>query len=446
MAPVPSSGRTRRRARVERWAPVFVLAAGVRAFYWSMLTPGWRPDADADQYVQLSRSLADGHGFSLVFPQLERHATAFRPPLYPLALTPGALLFGDALWPARLLNLVIGCVVVVLAGVLTARIAGRTAGLVAALLVAVYPPLVANDTISLTEPLALALLLGVVLLLDDERWVWAGVGTGLILLTRPNGYLVLAILAVWAWRTLDLRRAAAFAGIAVLVFAPWLVRNQVQVGTWRPTTSDGFTMAAIYAQPAQDAGTFIDPAFSPAYDDDVHNFARFDEAEWNQLLTDEATRGVKDHPGYVWRTVRRNFRGYFELSPHLNRYPERNDGRNWHVRQASLPLFYVVAVVGLVGLFRVRRDPRTIVLVAITAQFVVLSLLLVAPPRLRAPFDLATCIGAGVVVAELLALRVRRRAGAEGFDDDPIHTASVVLSPPPSAGPGDAGPSAEPSA
>jgi 4-amino-4-deoxy-L-arabinose transferase-like glycosyltransferase len=432
MARDPFSDRARRwRPRLARWVPVFALAAAVRAAYWSMFTPHWVPDADADQYVQLSRSLAHGHGFALVFPQLERHATAFRPPLYPLLLTPGTLVFGDALWPARLLNLLIGSAVVVLAGVLAARVAGRAAGLLAAVVVALYPPLIANDTVSLTEPITLLLLLAVILLLDDDRWVAAGVGTGLVLLTRPNGYLVVAVLVVWAWRKLDLRRAVALAAIALLVFAPWLVRNRIQVGTWRPTTSDGFTMAAIYAPPAQAAGTFVDPAFSHAYDDPEHTFARFDEAEWNQLLTRDALHGVREDPGYVWRTVRRNVRGYFELSPGLNRYPERNDGRDWGVRQAVLPVFYVVALAGLVGLWRVRRDPRVLVLVAITAQFVVLSLVLVAPPRLRAPFDLATCIGAGILLAELLGRRRVRAASSGGaFANDPVHSASVVLAHP----------------
>ena len=65
--------------------------------------------------------------------------------------TPGALLFDHALWPARLLKVVLGSLVVGLAGVLAARIAGRTAGWCTAAVAAVYPPLLANDTVTLTE-------------------------------------------------------------------------------------------------------------------------------------------------------------------------------------------------------------------------------------------------------------------------------------------------------
>ena len=44
-------------------------------------------------------------------------------------------------------------------------------------------------------------------------------------------------------------------------------------------------------------------------------------------------------------------------------------------------------------------------LLAVVAQFVLLSLVLVAPPRLRAPFDLAMCLGAGLLVASFVDAR-----------------------------------------
>ena len=387
--------------RTIRWLPVFVVAAGVRAAYWVLVAPEWIPNADADQYVRLSRSLADGRGFGLIFPQMDHHPTAFRPPLYPALLTPGAWAFENALWPARVVNVVIGALVVVLAGVLAARIAGRRAGLCTAGVVALYPPLLANDTVTLTEPLALALMLGAVLLVDSQRWRWAAMATGAILLTRPNGYLVVAILGFWCYRAIGRRQAAGFVLISIAVLAPWLVRNQIQVGTWRPTTSDGFTMAAIYAPPAQAEGAFVDPVYSRAYDGWKFRLAQFDEAEWNSILSREAVDGVRSNPGYVFHVLQRNARSFFELAPELNFIPELNDGRNLHFVDRTRPIFYVVSVAGLVGLWRNRRDRRIAVLAALAAQFAVLSLLLVAPPRLRAPIDLVLALGAGLLIAEL---------------------------------------------
>lgn len=397
----PGSGRS----RVERWLPVFAFAVLVRGIYWAVVLPGWKPQADADQYVRLSHSLAAGRGFALVYPQLEMHATAFRPPLYPLLLTPGSLVFGHALWPVRLVSVLLGSVVVVLVGMLAARIAGRTAGLIAPIIVAVYPPLLANDTVSLSEPLALSLLLGAILLVDENRPVPAGIAVGALLLTRPNGYLVLAILVAWTWRRVGWRPAAGLAGVAFLVFVPWLVRNQVQVGTWRPTTSDGLTLAAVYGKPAQNAGTFVDPVFSSDYDDLEDRVAQFDEASWNAKLTREAVAGLKGNPRYLGHVVWQNAAGYFEIDPSLNVFPEVNDGRSMRFRSDTLVLFYAVSLVGLAGLVRNRRDERVIVLALIVGQFVLLSLVLVAPPRLRAPFDVAMCVGLGVLLGPILDRR-----------------------------------------
>ena len=139
----------------------------VRIAYWIALTPRWRPESDASQYLELARNVAAGDGYSAVFPQLELHATAFRPPLYPLLLALPTWIFGpDALWPARLFSVLFGVGAVALTVVFVNRIGGLFAAAVAGTAVALYPPLVANDTVTLSEPLALALMLGVLITLD----------------------------------------------------------------------------------------------------------------------------------------------------------------------------------------------------------------------------------------------------------------------------------------
>lgn len=391
-------------ARAQRWlrlwGPWFAGALVVRLLYWMLVLPDWVPRSDADQYVQLARNLADGSGFALQYPQLEVHPTAFRPPLYPAILAPGAWLFGAALWPYRLFQATLGSAVVVLAGMLTARIGGRRAGRWAAGIVAVYPPLLANDTVTLTEPLALGLVLAAVLLAEDGRWVGAGVVGGLLLLTRPNGYLVILVLACFGVGQLGWRRSTGLVVISGLMLLPWLVRNRVQVGTWRTTTSDGFTMSAIYGRPAQAAGHFIDPTVAPEYADLEHRLARFDEAAWNDMLMEEAIEALRDEPGHVVHTVGRNARGYFEISPALNVYAEVHDGRHMGLRRITLPVYWCVTALGIAGLVRHRHHRLVRMLVVLVAQFVVLSLLLVAPPRLRAPFDLVCCVGLGLLVAD----------------------------------------------
>jgi hypothetical protein len=381
------------------WILIGAFALVVRLAYWAVLTPRWTPRSDAAQYVELARNLAHGRGYASAFPQIIVHATAFRPPLYPALLAPLMWLGGNALWPARLLNVLIGTLVVILAGKYAESIGGQRSGIVTGCLVAVYPPLLANDTVTLTEPLALAMLLIALLAADRRRWVVSGLACGLFMLTRPNGYLLVLLVVGFVAITLGWRRGLGCLAVVAAVVMPWLIRNEIQVGTPQLTTSDGFNIAAIYAPAAQAQDTFVDPVFSPAYSAPGDRLLRFDEARWNKHLMSLGLHAAADHPAYVWRTVRRNLRAYFEISPSSNTRAEALDGRRHSVRTLSLPLFYAVTVVGLAGLARFRHDRRVLLLALITAQFVALSLLLVAPPRLRAPFDLACCIGVGLFMS-----------------------------------------------
>jgi 4-amino-4-deoxy-L-arabinose transferase-like glycosyltransferase len=383
-----------------------IVGAAVRVLYWVAVTPDWTPRSDADQYLLLARALAAGDGYSLDFPQLELHATAFRPPLYPLLLAVPQWVFGDGvLWPARLLSLGLGLGVIALTVVYTSRIAGRAAGCAAGIAVAVMPSLIANDTVTLTEPLALLLLLAVLITLDQRRPVLVGLFAGALILTRPNAYLVAVIAVTFLVVRVGWRRAGPALAACVLVVAPWIVRNQIQVGTTRLTTSDGFTLAAIYAPPAREAGGFVDPAFSDWYMGTEYKLLQFDEAKWNEALTRLALESIRDRPGYVPEVVGRNLLDYFEMQTERNEVAERLDGRNLDFRRATLPLFHAYLVAGLAGIAVRVRDRRTWPMLLIVSQFTVLSLLLVPPPRLRAPFDLMLCIGIGFLAGSLLSRR-----------------------------------------
>lgn len=400
--------RTAMRVSRRDLAIVYALAVAVRVAYWVIVTPDWVPASDADQYLLLARSLGDGEGFSLRYPQLELHATAFRPPLYPTLLAPFTLLT-EGLWPLRLANLLLGAAVAVLAATLTARVAGRSAALLAAALVAVYPPLLANDTVTLTEPLALALLLAIVLFIDDGRWTGAGLATGALMLTRPNVYAVAVMVIVVAGRRADWRTAARASAAILVLVVPWLIRNQVQVGTPRLVTSDGFTLAAIFAPVAQDADRFVDPVLDRAYDDDLElRVAQFDEATWSRELLERAGIGIRDNPSYLVENAVDNVSFFFELEPSDNESAEEFDGRDLGFRRATLPAFYVVTTLGLAGMWANRRDPRVLHLGILGIQFAVLCIAILAPPRLRAPFDLMCCVGAALFIGGLLSRRHSR--------------------------------------
>jgi len=120
-----------------------------------------------------------------------------------------------------------------------------------------------------------------------------------------------------------------------------------------------------------------------------------------------ALRSVRAHPEYVAEVVARNAAATFELNPGRNRSPELQDGRDWSFRSFTLPLFYVVTAFGCFGIAKVLSNRDSRLLVATVAYFLTANLLLVAPPRLRAPFDLLSCIGAGIAIDRLLRNRAR---------------------------------------
>jgi hypothetical protein len=129
-------------------------------------------------------------------------------------------------------------------------------------------------------------------------------------------------------------------------------------------------------------------------------------------MQDLAIQSLKDDPGQVFRVIGRNTEQYFELDPSLNINPETSDGRNMDFRDRTLWTFYVVTLFGLFGLVVRIRQPMVLLVFAIAVYFTLSSLVLVAPPRVRAPFDLCCCIGAGLAVEWIWQKIQARRASA----------------------------------
>lgn len=390
------------RRRWTIWAvPVFV-GFVVRVLHWALISPNWTPRSDARQYVELARAIAAGEGFAARFPSGTLHPTAFRPPLYPTLLAAPTKVFGpDVLWPGRLLAILIGLGVIVLTVTYARRIAGDRAGLVAGLAVAVVPSLIANDTVTMTESLGLLLALGVLVALLDDRALLAGTLSGLLLLTRPNAYLVLAIVVVALWRAVGWRRALLAVGACAAVVTPWVVRNAVVVGTPRLVTSDGFTLAALYGPPAVASGRFIDPTVDDWYGEQGIWALHDDEAAWNAALTSAAFKGFASRPGVALERAIEGVATMAELPGHRAWAAEVVDGRDPRFRDATLFLFPLLVALGAAGTVLRLRDRQTWPALAMVGAFVALSLVTVSVPRLRGPFDLLMCIGIGYLAAWL---------------------------------------------
>jgi hypothetical protein len=399
-------------------------AVAVRLAYLLAFAREYSPRRDADHYQAIASAFANGDGISAPFPFTYVHPTAFRPPLYPAVLGAVYWVTGIHVGVGQLLNVALGATVVVLAAMLGAHIAGYRAGVAAGIAVGVYPPLLANDVVLLSEPLSLALLLAMILLLVRGRPAWAGAACGLLVLTRPSAQLLVVVVAVWlVWRA-GWRAAARFGVVSLVVVAPWVVRNWVLVGTPTIVTSNGFNLVSTYSDEALASKGFADAVFDSRFT--RINLTHRNEVELDSAYRDHALDDVRDRPTIPLLVVRHNLARYFELRPDVNESAERADGRDITVRNVTLPLVYLVTVAGIIGLVRTRRRRGAELLLLEGAYFTVVSVAVIAVPRLRAPLDLAAAIGVGLLVAELISRRAQAPEARERestADDAPTPSA-----------------------
>ncbi|HKF89950.1 MAG TPA: hypothetical protein VKC52_00560 [Acidimicrobiia bacterium] len=378
-------------------------AVAVRLAYLVAFAREYSPRRDADHYQAIASAFANGDGISAPFPLTYLHPTAFRPPLYPALLGAVYWVTGVHVGVGQLLNVALGATVVVLAAMLGGHIAGRRGGVAAGIAVGVYPPMIANDVVLLSEPLSLALLLAMILLLVRGRPAWAGATCGLLVLTRPSAQLLVVVVAAWlVWRA-GWRAAARFGVVSLVVVAPWVVRNWVLIGAPVIVTSNGFNLVSTYSDEALASKGFADAVFDG-------RFRRINDTNRNEMELDNAYRrhaldDVRDRRTTPLLVARHNLARYFDLRPDINESAERSDGRDITVRNVTLPLVYLVTVGGIVGLVRARRRRGAELLLLEGAYFTVASIAVIAVPRLRAPLDLAAAIGVGLLAADLVGRR-----------------------------------------
>lgn len=183
-------------------------------------------------------------------------------PLTSLYLTPWSLGPGDNVAWQRFATTLLGIATVFLIGVLGRRIGGPRVGLVAAAIAAVYPNLWINDSLVMSESLALLLVtasLLVALGLDrspsNTTAVALGVLVGLGALTRSEIALFAAGFAVLAWWRgsergwARLTRPALVLAASLVTVSPWLLYNAGRFEhTVLMSTNDGTTLLGANCQ------------------------------------------------------------------------------------------------------------------------------------------------------------------------------------------------------
>src|SRR5258706_6518078 len=229
-----------------RLGPLAGVAMSVRIAYVLAFMRGYTPNSDADSYYAIAKSLARGQGFVHTLPFDLSHATAIRPPLYPAVVSVAFRLLGTHVGVAQFVSMLAGTSAVVVGVLIATRIAGPSAGLLGGLVLALYPPILANDTTVLAESLAVLLAFGCILMLLEGRTVLAAGLLGLLMLDRASAQWLALIFGAWVLRRFGWAHLLRFAMVTLAVVAPWIIRNAVEVGGPVLVATNGFNLNASY--------------------------------------------------------------------------------------------------------------------------------------------------------------------------------------------------------
>jgi 4-amino-4-deoxy-L-arabinose transferase-like glycosyltransferase len=372
---------------------------------------------DEGDYLAIAQHLAHGHGFSIY----GSTPTAFRAPGFPLLLGLVRTL-GVPVTAARMLNILLLAVAVLLAWMLAERVAGRAAAALAALGVALSPLLVFTATTFYPETLAAALLVAAVLCAvhadaapaPKSTWLFgvSGLLFSLLFLTVPSYGAAALIAVVWfVWR----KRAAlpAVALFIVLFLIPvgaWTIRNAADLDAFVPATTGGGVNLLL----GNSANTGMDTGVNA----DISHYTRIakqrhlDEVELDEYYRTSATSYMKDHPGRTLALYVEKSLNYFNAANRVATGSESSSGRNLIAALTYYPLLLLL----LVRLFLAVR--RRLPLSRAEALMVAIYLLM-APvmgifftrSRFRAPADVLLIVLVAVGIAKYVV--ARRTAAAE---------------------------------
>jgi 4-amino-4-deoxy-L-arabinose transferase-like glycosyltransferase len=363
---------------------------------------------DAGFYHSAANLIADGNFYDRVIFG-HAYATAEHPPLFSLALSVSSLLRGDTLLAHRIVSCAIGSFAVGLIALLGRRIGGARAGLIAGLIAAFYPPLVTADGLVMSEPLFVLIVAASLLIAIElsarptvKRAVALGAVVGLAILTRGEGLLLVPLLA-WPAAYARASRAPGGAGRLIattaavaLVLTPWVVRNVI-----------------VFHRPilAADSNTVIAGANcqDTYYGHDIGwwSLGCLESARTRtQLLhgdasTTAAIRFARHHitrlPLVAAVRVLRTF-NFFQPLRQGNGEPRRE----W-VDVLGLVLYYLVLVLAIIGLARLRSDRW--LLLAPVWMVVIVSLLGWGIGRFRVGADVSL-----IVLAAFTLVGARERS------------------------------------
>ena len=250
---------------------IFAVAFAVRLFHIWQLKPTPFFDTllgDANGYDQWAQRLAAGDWIgSEVF---------YQAPLYPYFLGVVYAIFGRDLLIVRVIQALIGSASCVLLGLAGQRLFSKRVGMAAGLALALWAPAIFFDSLlqkSVLDMFFMCLSLWLIARIVADSGasgfsrIVLGTSMALLSLSRENGLLLVAVVAVWLWVS-EQRRILYFVAGLVLVFTPVVIRNYSIDHRFYLTTSQFGSNFYIGNNPNAD-GTYASIRFgrgSPEYE------------------------------------------------------------------------------------------------------------------------------------------------------------------------------------
>ncbi len=428
---------------------ILLVAAGVRTtFILAVARHDTDSFYDAGYYELQARQLGKGHGYNDPFQFLPGHPhrstpAADHPPLTVFAILP-VIWAGDTIGFAesttqlivRFEMLLLGLVGIVLMAMLARRLAGDLAGLIAAGIAAIYPYLWINDTLIMSETLAVAAVVGALLLLlrleDRPRLGTAtllGVVCGLGALARAELILLAPLLALpllWFWRVRPWRmRLATVAMVAVgtlAIVGPWVGFNQARFEeSTFISTNDGIAILGSTC----DSVFFGPPIGLTKLSACLPKRApKGDQSVVSKIYRQRAFDYINDghRAQFVKVVAARIGRDWGLFRPTDMITFNESEGRPQWVTRLGMWWYYPLLVLAIVGAFVLRRRGVRQWFLAVPPVIVTVGAVLsYGQTRFRVPAEPVIVVLAAVTLSAAVAARGRRARS-----DDPIATPTPV--------------------
>jgi len=406
--------------RRERRVVLALMALGaVAVVAYALIVHPLELRGDMIEYDSEGAFFAAGKPWWTTLPFGIAHEGMWKAPLYPAWVGFAYELFGRSPEAVAILQgLIFAPLAVGLTWLLGRRQFGPAVGIAAAAVIALVPLVWEYFGLLYSEALAIPLTLAALILILERprtagRAAAIGALIGVGILVRPtSGFLLAGAAAAFVvaagWRR-GIGLAALAAALALLVVAPWTIRNYAVADALIPVSIQD---AAIYGTFNEESAS--DPEFPYAWravlrdQPDVLTGPPVSDARLRTELQDEAFDYIRDHPeslagAFFWNGIVR----FWDLRrPTHSTLEAPFEGRSTTFAWIRVLAHYLILALALAGLWAARRRRELVIPVLASALAASIVFTAVSGTRYRAPVEpLVVVLAASFVVPRAVALR-----------------------------------------